>query len=1017
MKRPSRFLTAFGGVVLVLAGLGVSAPIESASSREQTGKYYFKTFEQLDLDPSQIAVRGSDVAAIRQAAAKAGLGAVKEFTLAGWWMIEAPAGADIRDAVARLAAMPEVSFATPVFLGLPLGPEQVRLPLFPTPDVFVGFQEGATPAQRAAAVAGAGVLAKGELVDRDRGVMAGVDRIRAASKNGYEVLDAANAMAVRADVRFAEPDMVIGGMGAFVPNDPLFSGQWALNNANDVDMNLPEAWDITQGSASVIVMVIDVGVQMNHPDLTLWGGADFTGNGTAGNPGNACDRHGTPCAGNISARTNNGIGVAGTAGGCRVASARCFVSNLSCDGTWSANYSWTVDALNWAAANGMRVTSNSNGYGGTSAAMDTAYTNTRNGNAMVHFASNGNSGAASIGYPASSPSVNGVMAINSSGSRAGFSQYGPGTDYAGPGVGITSTDQTGSAGYINGDYVNVDGTSFACPNTAAVAALVISHNPALTAAQVESVLASTAKDRGTAGYDTVFGWGIPDAWRALRAALPRPANDDCSSAINVSSTGTFTGSLANATFAAADGAATCGAPSNSPDVWYSFTAPSFSAGQLRVTTCGTSDTGGIDAGIDTVVSILDGCGGTSLTCNDDWTSTTVLSCSRTDAGFARDSAVATDLAAGQTIKIRVSRYGGQAAGNFTLNVFFTPVNDACANAIDISSAGVSGSGTFFGGLFGATSEASVTACGSSATNPDIWWKFTAPAGCGPGRLRVTTCGTHDTGGLDAGVDTVLSIHTACGQPSIECNDDWSSSAVETCTGSDAGSQRDSVAATTLDPGQTVYIRVSRWGLSSNGARVTLNAFYGPANDSCVNAQLVTDGVHEACTSLATTDGPAEASCFLYTLQGTRDVWFRYNAACDGVLLINTCGSSFDTVLMVYPGTACPSSPGAAIACDDDGCRPTLQSSLRLSVSAGSSYLMRVGGYDSFSAGTIRLEISNPCPPACIGDFNQDGGVDGSDVVDFFGAWENGDAAADVNQDGGIDGTDIGTFYEAWESGC
>ncbi|MBS0198306.1 MAG: hypothetical protein JSR77_16255 [Planctomycetes bacterium] len=56
------------------------------------------------------------------------------------------------------------------------------------------------------------------------------------------------------------------------------------------------------------------------------------------------------------------------------------------------------------------------------------------------------------------------------------------------------------------------------------------------------------------------------------------------------------------------------------------------------------------------------------------------------------------------------------------------------------------------------------------------------------------------------------------------------------------------------------------------------------------------------------------------------------------------------------------------------------------------------------------------PPACPADFNQDGGIDGSDVQAFFAAWESGDFAADVNLDGGIDGADVETFFAAWEAG-
>jgi hypothetical protein len=56
-------------------------------------------------------------------------------------------------------------------------------------------------------------------------------------------------------------------------------------------------------------------------------------------------------------------------------------------------------------------------------------------------------------------------------------------------------------------------------------------------------------------------------------------------------------------------------------------------------------------------------------------------------------------------------------------------------------------------------------------------------------------------------------------------------------------------------------------------------------------------------------------------------------------------------------------------------------------------------------------------PACIADFNQDGGVDGGDIEAFFGAWENAEENADINQDGGVDGGDVGAFYDRWSAGC
>ncbi len=60
-------------------------------------------------------------------------------------------------------------------------------------------------------------------------------------------------------------------------------------------------------------------------------------------------------------------------------------------------------------------------------------------------------------------------------------------------------------------------------------------------------------------------------------------------------------------------------------------------------------------------------------------------------------------------------------------------------------------------------------------------------------------------------------------------------------------------------------------------------------------------------------------------------------------------------------------------------------------------------------------LCRPCP-TCPADFNQDGGVDGSDVSDFYDAWSLGLPCADVNQDGGVDGSDVGYFFHFWQAG-
>ncbi len=142
--------------------------------------------------------------------------------------------------------------------------------------------------------------------------------------------------------------------------------------------------------------------------------------------------HGRACAGCIAGIINNSLGVVGIAPSCKVASARIGISNSPCDGTWNGAISNSINALNWAQTNAYRVTSNSNAYGSTSGALDTAYTNTHNAGNIIHFAANGNSGAGSIAYPASSPSVNGCAAIDRTGAKASFSQFGTGIKFASP---------------------------------------------------------------------------------------------------------------------------------------------------------------------------------------------------------------------------------------------------------------------------------------------------------------------------------------------------------------------------------------------------------------------------------------------------------------------------------------------------------------------------------------------------------------------------------------------------------
>lgn len=338
------------------------------------------------------------------------------------------------------------------------------------------------------------------------------------------------------EVEFVEEDRVFTATRhEVIPNDAGFSQCWGHRNTGqsggtvNFDMNTTNAWSITEGSPTIRIMVFETGVQQDHPDINQVAGRDFTTGATngilGGGPSNQCDNHGTAVAGCITGIINNSIGTVGVAPDCKVISAKVGTAVTPCSGSWQGQTSWTVNAINWGIANGVRVTNNSNDYGTASTAMTNAYIAARNAG-VVNFASSGNSGNTNIGFPARSTGVIAVGASNRNGQKASFSSYGSKLAFVAAGQSIYTTDRTGSNGYGSGDYTTIDGTSFSSPYAAGVAALILSVNPSLSAAQVESIMQSTCRDIGTAGFDTLTGWGMLNAEAAVRAAQPSSCPSD-----------------------------------------------------------------------------------------------------------------------------------------------------------------------------------------------------------------------------------------------------------------------------------------------------------------------------------------------------------------------------------------------------------------------------------------------------------------------------------------------------------
>lgn len=492
----------------------------SAESRVDTYYVYHGEMKDLSLRLNQVALglnddkQAVDLAALFNSA-DLGLVAQTRMPNGNWDLVDIDGtltnAATLNQKLEELGRSGEFSFVAPIFDG------EYGTYVTPTDRILLQFQ----PEFADKAVELISQIAPDlEIVETDFGGMRGALRVRSLAGNGFVTMAQANDLSFDARIKWAEPEMRFSGGSSFTPNDPGFSDLWGIRNTGQfggtvgIDMDADDAWDISTGDPSIKVLIIDVGVEQTHPDVNQLPGGDFTGEGGGGAPMNECDNHGTAVAGCVSAIVNNVLGTVGTAPACKSISARPFISTVPCDGSWNGGATETVNALAFGQAQGVRVTNNSNYYGFTSNAIDQKYSDMYDAG-IVHFASAGNFTSSVSTYPAILPTVNSISAMESSGALAGFSNFGPDISLAAPGEMVYSTDRTGSDGYSGSDYAFVDGTSFASPYTAGVAALVLSVEPELSASQVEAKLHCTARDLGDVGFDELYGYGMVNAYNAV----------------------------------------------------------------------------------------------------------------------------------------------------------------------------------------------------------------------------------------------------------------------------------------------------------------------------------------------------------------------------------------------------------------------------------------------------------------------------------------------------------------------
>jgi serine protease len=344
---------------------------------------------------------------------------------------------------------------------------------------------------------------------------------------GEELQDFLQILRQNPEIEIAEPNYIARAF--FTPNDQYYRLQWHLNNPQKTGINSERAWDTATGQG-VVVAVVDTGIAYENfgiyrqaPDLagTLFvPGYDFVNEDTHANDDNG---HGTHVAGTIAQATNNSIGAAGVAFQASLMPVKVLAKN------GSGSYADVADGIRFAADKGAHIINLSLGGPVASSIIESAVRYTYEKGVSI-IAASGNDSASTVSYPAAYDCcVLAVGATRFDEQVAPYSNRGNSLDLTAPG-GDLKVDQNGD-GYKDGvlqqtfsrdprkfGYYFFQGTSMATPHVAGVAALLRSLG-VTGPDQIRSILTATARDRGAAGWDSAYGFGIVDAERAINSIL------------------------------------------------------------------------------------------------------------------------------------------------------------------------------------------------------------------------------------------------------------------------------------------------------------------------------------------------------------------------------------------------------------------------------------------------------------------------------------------------------------------
>ncbi len=492
------------------------------------------------------------------------------------------------------------------------------------------------------------------------------------------------------------------------------------------------------------------------------------------------------------------------------------------------------------------------------------------------------------------------------------------------------------------------------------------------------VILDGATDADSSNNDT-------DDWDARRVFVfgQTASNDPCSGAQALPLEVTVNGSNVAATN---DGESFCGEGRVAiDDVWYSFVAPTTTRYRIETLSGGTL--------ADTVISVHTACPGNTtndVACDD-------------DAGAGSLSRVEFTGTGGQEYKIRVGGADG-TEGTFLVRADYAPpLNDTCTGSTFV------GQGWHDGSLLGATPTAAPC---MGETGGDVFYTF------------FPSCASQyafQASGLGPTQDPVISVYRGCPTSGGEL------------LGCDGPTETNPPAALIINvgAGDVITVRIAATTPQEEGPfALQIRAYpFGGDLNTCFDATPIsTDTTRQfsTCGASVSFGNAPVAGCSL-GLNDTvgPDRWFRWSAGNTPELAtLSLCGSDFDTVAVVYRFD-CPQAPSVVVACGDNsacGDDPVIN----WVATPGTDYLIRVGGattnaflINQSGQGQLVVTTAPICEwqgRGCYADFNNDTGIDGDDVIEFFVEWDRGRGCADITRDGGVDGDDVIQFFSAWDAG-